>query len=103
MKKSYIEKIILNRVEVARLPMPEKEYRFHPVRKWRFDFAYPVEKIAIEAEGAIWANGRHTRGSGFNKDCEKYNAAAILGWRVLRYTTSNIDQLITDLKQIKGD
>lgn len=65
---------------------PEREYRFHPTRKWRFDFAYVAEKIAIECEGGTWQGGRHTRGEGFERDCEKYNTAAVLGWRVLRFT-----------------
>lgn len=96
-RKSYIEEIIFERIRSARIKLPDREYQFHPERKWRFDFAYPDLKIAIEAEGGIWSSGRHTRGSGFIKDCEKYNQAAILGWRVLRYTTSNIDKLINDL------
>lgn len=70
----------------------EPEYKFHPKRKWRFDFAYPPLKIAIECEGGTWANGRHTRGVGFSRDCEKYNAAALLGWRVFRFTSDMLDQ-----------
>lgn len=73
------------------LPLPEREHRFHPVRKWRFDFAYPANRIAIECEGGVWIMGRHTRGSGFEEDCAKYNQAAILGWRILRFTKSMID------------
>lgn len=72
------------------LPVPEAEYRFHPTRKWRFDWAFREHKVAVEQEGAIWVNGRHTRGSGFVKDIEKYNAAAALGWRVLRGTPQQI-------------
>ena len=64
----------------------ERELRFHPPRRWRFDFAIPDLKIAIECEGGTWTNGRHTRGAGFERDCEKYNQAAIDGWRVLRFT-----------------
>ena len=65
---------------------PESEFRFHPPRRWRFDFAFPKQKIAVECEGGIWTHGRHTRGNGFEKDAEKYNAAAIDGWTVLRFT-----------------
>jgi very-short-patch-repair endonuclease len=60
------------------------EYRFDPKRKWRFDFAFLEHKVALECEGGIWTAGRHTRPSGFVKDMEKYNRAAVLGWRVVR-------------------
>ena len=64
----------------------EREVRFHPPRRWRFDFAIPDLKIAIECEGGIYSNGRHVRGKGFENDCEKYNQAVLDGWRVLRFT-----------------
>ena len=41
--------------------------------------------IAVEFEGAVYAGGRHTRGSGYIKDCEKYNEGQVLGWIILRY------------------
>jgi len=62
-----------------------REYRFHPVRRWRFDFAIPERMIAIECEGGVHSHGRHTRGSGFVADCEKYNHAAAAGWFVFRF------------------
>jgi len=62
------------------------EYRFAPPRMWRFDFAFPSVQVAVEIEGAIWTGGRHTRGGGYEKDTEKYNAAVMEGWRVLRYS-----------------
>lgn len=65
---------------------PAMEYRFDAKRKWRFDLAWPEYKIAIEIEGGIWTQGRHTRGKGYLSDMEKYNAAALQGWRVLRAT-----------------
>jgi len=73
------------------LPAPIREYQFHPTRKWRFDFAYPDAKVAIEVEGGSFSSGRHTRGAGFEGDCEKYNAAAIRGWCVLRVTPRMIE------------
>jgi len=69
----------------------EDEHRFHPTRRWRFDFAWPSKKIAVEIEGGTWTGGRHTRGAGFQKDCEKYNAAAVLGWTVLRFTAGDLN------------
>ena len=67
------------------------EYRFNPLRKWRFDFAWPELMLAVEVEGGIWSGGRHTRGDGFIKDCEKYNCAAEYGWTVLRYANKPIN------------
>ena len=61
---------------------PRREFKFHPDRKWRFDFAFPAQMLAIEIEG----RGRHQSFGGFVKDAEKYNTAVKMGWRVLRYT-----------------
>lgn len=72
------------------LPMPTTEYRFHPSRRWMFDYAWPKESVALEQEGGVWTRGRHTRGSGFLRDVEKYNAAAVLGWRLLRVTPDTL-------------
>lgn len=69
---------------------PEREYKFCEDRKWRFDFAFPEDLIAIEIEGAVWSAGRHTRGSGYIADLDKYNSAARLGWRVFRFTTDQV-------------
>ena len=74
----------------AGLPEPEAEVRFDKVRKWRFDFAWKLQKVALEVEGGTWAGGRHTRGSGYLADCAKYNAAVLAGWRVLRYSPEQI-------------
>lgn len=67
---------------------PTREFTFHPRRKWRFDFAFPDKMIAVEIEGV--GGGRHQRIGGFIGDCHKYNAAALLGWRVFRFTTNMV-------------
>lgn len=69
-----------------------KEYRFYKPRKWRFDYALPLYKIALEVEGGVWTQGRHVRPQGFLSDMQKYNTAALLGWRVFRTTP---DKLVT--------
>lgn len=64
----------------------EQEYKFHPTRKWRFDYAIPDKKVAIEYEGIFSVKSRHTSLKGFTNDCEKYSEAAIMGWKVIRIT-----------------
>ena len=68
----------------------ETEYKFDSKRKWRFDYCIPDKRVAIEYEGGAFTNGGHTRGLGYSNNCEKYNAAAIQGWRVLRYTVKSL-------------
>lgn len=84
-----------------------REVRFAHPRRWKFDFVIRGQSdlglhhvctvagapgdlidmwgIATEIEGGAW-NGGHRRGLEANKDCEKSNAAVLLGWRVLRFT-----------------
>ncbi|WP_114752330.1 hypothetical protein [Pleomorphovibrio marinus] len=85
-KSSMFLKMVIFRYGVKIVP----EFRFDPNRRWRFDFALPHYKIAIEVEGGVWTQGRHTRGSGFVKDIEKYNRAAALGWRLVRVVPSDL-------------
>ncbi len=73
-------------IKAAGLPVPEREYKFHPTRRWRLDFAWPAHNLAVEIEGGIWVGGRHTRGSGFEADLEKYNACVMHGWTLYRFT-----------------
>lgn len=69
---------------------PQREHRFHPTRKWRFDFAWPEQQTAVEIEGGVWTRGRHVSPKGFLADLEKYNAAASLGWSVLRFAADQV-------------
>lgn len=69
---------------------PMQEVKVTEKRRFRFDFAWMNEKLAVEIEGGIWIQGRHTRGVGYVKDMEKYNLAAEAGWRVLRFTPQQI-------------
>lgn len=97
---SDLEDTALLHLRAAGLPLPVQEYRFNSARRWRFDLAYPDIKLAIECEGGVYSNGRHTRGAGFEKDAEKYNSAALMGWRVLRYTAGMVERgdLVRDVE-----
>ena len=66
-----------------------KEHVFHWTRKWRFDYAIPELKVAVEIDGAVWNYGRHNRPEGYINDMEKLNTAASMGWLVLRFTTED--------------
>lgn len=83
---------ILAQIQLNKRAFPAfvREYRFHPDRRWRADFAFPEYRVIVEIHGGIWTSGRHTRGSGFAKDREKSNAAQLLGWIVLEFTPAEI-------------
>jgi len=86
------------------LPIPEYEYKFHPTRRWRFDYYFIDHRVAIEIEGGTWKYGRHNRASSFWKDQEKYNEAVKMGIIILKYPsvkkidTNQVRETITNLK-----
>lgn len=96
-KDSVTEILLMKHLQELHIPF-EREYRFHPKRKWRFDFAFAgsdfvmIRNFGIEIEGGIWIAGRHTRGKGFEADIRKYNEAAKLGWTVIRFTPNMIER-----------
>ncbi len=102
---SHLEAELDLQIRGARLTRPMREWPFHEGRRWRFDRAWPARRIAVEVEGGIWARlagpGRHTRPSGFERDCEKYNQAALDGWLVLRVTERMITSGLA-LRQIEA-
>ena len=91
-KKPKIDypKLLLDQILITDLPVPVREHKFHPTRKWRFDLAFLESKLAVEVEGGIWTYGRHNRAISFIKDMEKYNEACLLGWNLLRFTTDMV-------------
>jgi len=90
MADEHLRKAFFSVLDTFRIQRPIPEYRFHPIRQWRFDFAWPQKKIALEIEGGIFIGGRHSRGAGMQKDMEKYNQAALHGWRIIRVQPNNL-------------
>ena len=76
--------------EQGERPEPLREFRFHPMRKWRFDLAWPEAKLAVEFDGGVFTGGGHNRGVLFTDNAAKQNAAVMLDWRLLRYTTLDL-------------
>lgn len=89
MNKSALEA----RFETWVLPLlpqpPQPQYRFHPTRRFRFDYAWVTERVAVEIDGGQWQahGGRHNT----DPDRDKLNQAAVLGWRVLRYSGAMLE------------
>lgn len=90
--KSGAEETFFTQLKLRQLPLPTREHKFDDARKWRFDFAWVEQKLAVEIEGGIsyLKQGRHTRPEGFENDCRKYNNAALAGWRVLRFSSQMV-------------
>jgi hypothetical protein len=97
MKPGEINKLAIQK-HLETIFGPERvvmEYKFHPVRRWRFDYAIPEIKLAVEYHGHAGfvrpgASG-HSTIKGLTNDCEKMNSAHALGWRVLAFTALHFD------------
>ena len=87
---SKLEDQLEQQILAAGIEPPTREHRFHPVRRWRLDFCWIDLKLAIEVQGGEWIQGRHSRGSGMLRDCEKFNAAVLLGWKVLFFGGTHV-------------
>lgn len=72
------------------LPVPVAEFRFAPPRRWRFDWVWLEQRLAVEIQGGLYTRGRHTRGPALVNEYAKLNAAVIAGWRVLLVTPAQV-------------
>ena len=92
-KKRARRKRFCQMLQERDLPCPTAEYEFHDERKWRIDYCWPDKKVALEVEGGIWIQGRHTRGQGYKNDIEKYNEVSLHGFTLIRVVP---DDLLTE-------
>jgi len=94
---SHLEKRFQLNWRAVSGPPLTSEYKFHPVRRWRADFAHLDSMTLIEVEGGHWMpKSRHTSGKGFEGDCEKYLEAALLGFKVIRLVEKQLDAVTLD-------
>ena len=78
-------------LQATGLPLPVTELRFALPRRWRFDYAWIEQRVALEVDGGTFSGGRHVTGAGYGRDLEKLNEATARGWRVLRVTPAMVD------------
>lgn len=90
MKKTALEDKMAFYMKALKIPASESEYKFHPERKWRFDFAWPWCSVAVEVDGGMWIKGGHSRGGQIQKDHEKRNTATKMGWKVFTFGTNQV-------------
>ena len=92
-KLSVGEETLWLHIRAARLPAPDRQFRYHPNRNYSFDFCWQDLSLAVEVDGGnrlahvdksgrAFAVGRHTQ----DGDYRKLNEAAVLGYIVLRFT-----------------
>jgi very-short-patch-repair endonuclease len=99
--ESRLETRLLQLIRSADLPLPVRQHRIWSGRRIiaRADLAYPRERIAIEADG----RGVHARPRTWQRDIEKMNALARLGWRFLRFTWSDVNHDPKDVVETISD
>lgn len=96
--KNTIELILQELKRLGTISGYVQELKFDDMRRYRFDWAIPDLKLAIEYEGLNSEKSRHTTKKGYTGDCQKYNLAVINGWKVLRYTAMNYSDFAQDIK-----
>lgn len=79
----YNTQVVLAYFKEMRLPYCVPEFTFCEGRKFRWDFAFVDERVALEVQGGVWNRGAHGRGTGIVRDMEKFNLGLTLGWRVV--------------------
>lgn len=57
-------------------------------KRYRLDFAHPNSRTGIEIQGGVYMRGRHVTGSGYERDCRKYNLAYTSGWTIFLLTST---------------
>lgn len=90
MSPSKLEQTLAWQIKVTGLPEPVQEFVAIPDRRFRWDFAWPEQRLLLEVQGGVWKKGAHSGGTGVNRDTEKQNLAVLAGWRTLAVTTNQI-------------
>ena len=102
---SDLEDTLIFQLHALGAPEPAREWIFHPIRRWRFDLAWPERLFAVEVEGGVYTGGRHVTGKGYENDLVKLNTATLMGWKVLRYTakTSKSGEAAQEIMEALND
>lgn len=88
--KEFTQETFFLLLDQVNVPRPTPEHVFHNSRKWRFDYCWIDQMVVLEVEGGIFIRGRHSRGAGMKEDMDKYNEAAVLGYRIVKVVPTEL-------------
>ncbi len=89
--ESEQEAILLNRLRLLKVPAFVTQAMLIEGRKFRYDVCFPEFRVCVELSGAVWTQGKHTRGAGYEADCVKSALAQIAGWIVIACTPGQVE------------
>ena len=82
---SELEDIFAAQLDAVGLDGYVREYQAIPGRRYRFDFCWVKERLAVEINGGTYSKGGHSSYLGIKRDYEKGNLAVQYGWKVLQF------------------
>ena len=90
--QAHYPQLVLER-EFSDIDAWEKDYqerysKSKRSKRYRLDFAHLSSKTGIEIQGGVYNRGRHVTGSGYERDCRKYNLAYTSRWTIFLLTST---------------
>lgn len=90
--QAHYPQLVLER-EFSDIEAWEKDYQERHAKskrskRYRLDFAHSFSRTGIEIQGGVYSRGRHVTGSGYERDCKKYNLAYTSGWTIFLLTST---------------
>lgn len=74
-------------------PPLEHDGQYIATRRWRYDYALPQVRFAVEIDGGVVQGKGHATLSRFEADCEKLNLLInVHGWQIWRWTPQMIER-----------
>jgi very-short-patch-repair endonuclease len=105
-KKNDLELSFLNHWKLLAAPLglpdPVRQHKFHPERRFRYDFCWVEQKLAVEIDGGSFIRGGHNTAKGQHADNDKHNESVRLGWRVLRFNTQAMKSPVEVVEYVIG-
>jgi very-short-patch-repair endonuclease len=88
---SNAENQLAFQLKAAKAPLFERQFKIILGRRFKADFYFPVARLIVEVDGGGWIHGRHSRGAGMERDCEKSALIAAMPARLLRVTPKHVE------------